>query len=226
MRSDWWCVADTTPIQERKTTMGEMKPYQKRFVIEYRELDERIRKLGDMLRRWNAGTLDFTPSCPHELLSRQLNHMNEYRLILEERAKIEDIDLGTAEVDCPGDVSDGHHTFNELYRYRMLYNAAFLNTYSNPEVRMMSDGNHSVIVRNVGKSRLHHDGTEPFGGGWFIVWAELDGRLVSNHYELEHWDLFDIPEYATAPEWDGSTPEQEADALEAWLMRRWDGHVD
>lgn len=24
-----------------------------------------------------------------------------------------------------GNVSDGYHTFNELYRYRMLYNAAF-----------------------------------------------------------------------------------------------------
>ena len=26
-----------------------------------------------------------------------------------------------------GEVSDGYHTFNELYRYRMLYNAAFFN---------------------------------------------------------------------------------------------------
>lgn len=206
--------------------MTELKPYQQRFIIEYRQLADRCEKLRNMLDRWNAGTLDFTPSCPYELLSRQLDHMNEYRIILEERAKIEGIDLGTAEVDCPGDVSDGHHTFNELYRYRMLYNAAFLNMYSSPAVRMMSDGNRSVIVRNVGKSRLHHDGTEPFGGGWFVVWVELDGKLVSNHYELEHWDLFDIPEYATAPEWDGSTPEQEADALEAWIMRRRDGHAE
>ena len=198
--------------------MGELKPYQKRFVIEYRELDERIRKLGDMLRRWDAGELDFTSSCPYELLSRQLNHMNEYRLILEERAKIEGIDLGTADVDYPGDMSDGHHTFNELYRYRMLYNAAFLNTYSNPEVRMMSDGNRSVIVRNVGKSRLHHDGTEPFGGGWFVVWVTLpDGSVTFNHYPMEYWDLFNADEYDTAPEWDGSTPEQEGDMLETWL---------
>lgn len=26
-----------------------------------------------------------------------------------------------------GEVSDGYHTFNELYQYRMLYNAAFFN---------------------------------------------------------------------------------------------------
>ena len=73
--------------------MTEIKAYQQRFVIEYRQLADRCEKLQSMLDRWNAGTLDFTPSCPYELLSRQLNHMNEYRLILEERAKIEDIDL-------------------------------------------------------------------------------------------------------------------------------------
>lgn len=32
-----------------------------------------------------------------------------------------------AEPGDMGEVSDGHHTFNELYRYRMLYNAAFFN---------------------------------------------------------------------------------------------------
>lgn len=38
-----------------------------------------------------------------------------------------------------------------------------------------------------------------------------------SQYRMEYWDLFDADEYDTAPEWDGSTPEQEADALEAWL---------
>lgn len=32
-----------------------------------------------------------------------------------------------AEPGDMGEVSDGYHTFNELYRYRMLYNAAFFN---------------------------------------------------------------------------------------------------
>ena len=30
-------------------------------------------------------------------------------------------------VEDAGDVSDGYHTFRELYEYRMLYNAAWLN---------------------------------------------------------------------------------------------------
>lgn len=31
------------------------------------------------------------------------------------------------EDDMMSNISDGYHTFNELYRYRMLYNAAFFN---------------------------------------------------------------------------------------------------
>ena len=198
--------------------MGEMKPYQKRFVIEYRELDERIRKLGDMLRRWDAGELDFTPSCPYELLSRQLNHMNEYRLILEERAKIEGIDLGTTDVDYPGDMSDGYHTLNELYRYRMLYNAALIKAIRLWHMSSLSPDNGDAFAVQTGKSRRHHDGTEPFGGGWFVVWVTLpDGSVTFNHYPMEYWDLSNADEYDTAPEWDGSTPEQEADMLETWL---------
>lgn len=33
-----------------------------------------------------------------------------------------------------GNVSDGYHTFNELYRYRMLYNAAFFNELAKGDV--------------------------------------------------------------------------------------------
>lgn len=45
-----------------------------------------------------------------------------------------------------GEVSDGYHTFNELYRYRMLYNAAFFNLLA---------GSGQVEVC---KSRRHSDG--------------------------------------------------------------------
>lgn len=29
--------------------------------------------------------------------------------------------------------------------------------------------------------------------------------VYTYHYQNEHWDLFDIPEIETAPEWDGHT---------------------
>lgn len=33
-----------------------------------------------------------------------------------------------------------------------------------------------------------------FGGDWFIVIAELPTGQISNHYRVEDWNLFDIPE--------------------------------
>lgn len=104
-----------------------------------------------------------------------------------------------------GEVSDGYHTFNELYRYRLLYNAlAFRALMHEPSARCH-------------KSKLHSDGEECFGGGWFIVVAYLKGKQISNHYELKDWDLFDIPEQERADEWDGHTPQEAAERLEAYL---------
>lgn len=38
--------------------------------------------------------------------------------------------------DDMGNVSDGYHTFNELYKYRMLYNAAFFNELAKGDVKV------------------------------------------------------------------------------------------
>lgn len=67
--------------------------YKDRFRAEYYELSIRIQKLQNMLDKYKAGTLDFTPSCSYEILHTQLVYMEAYRNILEERAKIENIDL-------------------------------------------------------------------------------------------------------------------------------------
>lgn len=198
--------------------MRELEPYQRELIAEYKQLDKHYDKLRDAEYKAIGAEKQFRANVDKSLISSQLQSMNDYLGDLAARIRDEGIEQEADEFDYPGDISDGYHTFNELYRYRMLYNAAFLNMYSSPEVRMMSDGNRSVIVRNVGKSRLHHDGTEPFGGGWFVVWVTLpDGSVIFNHYRMEYWNLFSADEYDTAPEWGGSTPEQEADMLEAWL---------
>ena len=67
------------------------------------------------------------------------------------------------------------------------------------------------------KSHRHYDGEECFGGGWFIVMAELPTGQISNHYENRHWELFNIPELDTAWEWDGHTPNEAADRIESYL---------
>lgn len=102
-------------------------------------------------------------------------------------------------------ISDGYHTFKELYEFRKLYNAAFFNE----------------LVKNntckVHKSKRHSDGELCFGGGWFIVMAELPTGQISNHYEMKYWDLFKIPEKEKANVWDGHTPKEAADRLREFL---------
>ena len=115
------------------------------------------------------------------------------------------IDITEQEENDMGQVSDGYHTFNELYYYRMLYNAAFFN----------------LLPKDwVVKSKKHHTGEECFGGGWFVVQANLPTGQISNHYELKYWDLFDIPEKEFADELDGHTPQEAAERLFKYIQRK------
>lgn len=111
-----------------------------------------------------------------------------------------------------GKVSDGYHTFDELYEFRMLYNAAYFNA-----LAYLYD-EHGIGERPV-KSKRHSDGELCFGGGWFVVVVQLRTGQISNHYEMKDWDLFQIDEVEKAPEWDGHTPDDVAKRLRADLGR-------
>lgn len=115
-----------------------------------------------------------------------------------------------------GQISDGYHTFDELYRYRMLYHAW--------AVKAWQQAGWPVV-----KSQRHHDGQLCFGGGWFIVTAQLPTGQVSNHYRDLYWYLFDCPAVDCAPEWDGHTPQQAADRIEKTLRNLtytfWKGQI-
>ena len=67
--------------------------FKERFKAEYWQTKVRYNKLHKMIIRYEAGTLDFTPSCPIEVLKEQRRHMGEYLHSLEVRAEIESIDL-------------------------------------------------------------------------------------------------------------------------------------
>lgn len=67
--------------------------YKQRMIREHRELQERIIKLAHMLEGYAEGTLDFTPACSFQLLESQLYAMETYANILQERARIEQVDL-------------------------------------------------------------------------------------------------------------------------------------
>lgn len=96
-------------------------------------------------------------------------------------------------------LSDGWHTFNELYEFRKAYNVALFNEWaSNYRFNKNKDFSHQKQHYNVHKSWRHNSGELCFGGGWFIVCAKLPSGLISNHYKAEDWDLFKIPEVEKA----------------------------
>ena len=70
-----------------------MEAYKERFIKEYTELSERITKLDNIIKKYEEGTLDFTPDCPIDLLIRQSYYMELYRKVLEERASYEHINI-------------------------------------------------------------------------------------------------------------------------------------
>lgn len=99
-------------------------------------------------------------------------------------------------------ISDGYHTFGELYEFRKVYNAILFNEW-------FAHNKYSVH-----KSIRHSDGELCFGGGWFIVVAQLPTGQISNHYEMKDWDLFKCPEETTALfEFDGHTPQDVLERL-------------
>lgn len=105
-----------------------------------------------------------------------------------------------------GEVSDGWHSFNDLYHYRMLYNAALFNEW------------YAQNKFEVHKSWRHSDGEKCFGkDNYFIVVAQLPTGQISNHYHGEYWDLFKIGVREVAAEYDGHSPDDVAQRLEEFL---------
>lgn len=80
---------------ELKNTVEMMNnsDYKERFKAEYYQLDIRIGKLANMVSKYANGTLDFSPSCPLDLLEAQLDAMKVYAYALRKRAEIEGIEL-------------------------------------------------------------------------------------------------------------------------------------
>ncbi len=109
------------------------------------------------------------------------------------------------EMKIDENTSDGFHTFKELYQFRMLFNAVLFNEWA-------EQGRYDVH-----KSIKHNDGELCFGGGWFVVMADLPTGQISNHYELKDWDLFKIQTKEKANKWDGHSSRDVAKRLKKLL---------
>ena len=93
---------------------------------------------------------------------------------------------GVAEID---DLSDGFHTFRQLYYQRMMLFAVI--------VKQNKD--------KAWKSLRHEDGELCFGGGWFIVGIDTPEGSYTYHYENKYFDLFDCEILDYGKHWDGHT---------------------
>lgn len=82
-------------MKDLKDTVAMMnsEDYKERFRAEYFQTKIRYEKLHAMTIKYEAGTLNFTPSCSLKLLNEQKRHMGNYLHCLEVRAEIEKIDL-------------------------------------------------------------------------------------------------------------------------------------
>lgn len=67
--------------------------YKERFKAEYLQTKIRYDKLHKMTVKYEARTLNFTPSCSLKILKEQKSYMGNYLRMLEVRAEIEKIEL-------------------------------------------------------------------------------------------------------------------------------------
>lgn len=95
-----------------------------------------------------------------------------------------------------GDLSDGYHTFNDLYFQRCMLFEQIVHDHKD----------------RAWKTRFHKDGEPCFGGGWFLVAIDTPNGAYGYHYEDKYWDLFDCEELPRAKHWDGYT-EKDVDRL-------------
>lgn len=84
--------ANTKPAKSFVEMMNS-SDYKERCTAEYVQTKVRYDKLHRMIVRYEAGTLDFEPSCSLELLKRQAAAMGEYLHVLEIRSEIEKFPL-------------------------------------------------------------------------------------------------------------------------------------
>lgn len=90
-------------------------------------------------------------------------------------------------------LSDGYHTFKELYDHRIVLWIALCKSLK--------------ALHRVWKSKLHFDGTS-YEGYFILGMLGKDGKQMTYHVPNKWWDACEFADtYANAPEFDGHTSE-------------------
>jgi hypothetical protein len=92
------------------------------------------------------------------------------------------------DVERKGLISDGYHTFDELYHHRMTLFSIICNQNKD----------------KAWKAKAHADGT--MYDEYFIVGITTDEGDYTYHYHIDNWHYFKVKDIEFAPEWDGHEP--------------------
>lgn len=106
-----------------------------------------------------------------------------------------------------GTVSDGYHTFDELYEHRIRNYMTVCKLYSDLTPLLVSSSDYPIWM-----SEKHSDGS--VWDGWFILGIFSEpGEQITYHLPNKHWEECKVFAKVVdqAPEWDGHTS---ADVLE------------
>lgn len=99
-------------------------------------------------------------------------------------------------------VSDGYHTFGELYEHRITLWIALCRAYSELA---------TYVGYEVWKTRVHSDGS--IWEGWFILGITAKEKQLTYHLPESKWNECDFELIDKAPEYDGHTPEDVLERL-------------
>lgn len=117
-------------------------------------------------------------------ISRMLSNLDEGDLSRDEwlTDRVNKDILGIRDTS---EISDGSHTFGELYHHRAVLFATICN-----------------MNKNISWKSYYHSNGDMIKN-FFIVGIETPEGQFSYHYPLEYWKMFKVKILDLAPEWDG-----------------------
>lgn len=104
--------------------------------------------------------------------------------------------------DNTGSISDGYHTFDELYEHRHALLIALM--VSNPDISW--------------KSRRHSDGSDSYDG-WFLAGMTLPTGQITYHLPNRLFNACRVVELYVPPKYDGHTSTDVVDRLTNWIKQ-------
>ncbi len=111
--------------------------------------------------------------------------------------------MPTLTIPCPaGQVSDGYHTFDELYDHRCTLFLALMKQL--PAISWYSD--------------KHHEGD--MFSGWFIAGINLPTGVITYHLPMSLWAIVELTQARSlprAPRWDGHTAADVIKRVREWV---------